>query len=438
MQETLMVVESVVLTVVVGLLLRGPAKRRWKRWQEGQRGKPKKRPYTLRPRSPKDCLDCRVEAQLKLPEVTRTTQAWSAVKSPRGRPKTYDSDGQACMNRVCKYYGDTDGLHHALRRDGSRNKCEATPQWECGACLSQHTARLGTPMYGLKTPSERVKLATHLAMKGNSIADISEVLGHSPTTITRWLDRGGIHSDRLHERDFKGLRCGHIQLAELVGKVRRWGRRVWVWVAQDAQSKAWLAWWVGRRKQADAHRLIHRVKAVQADDHVPAYSSDGLNQYFYGLTAHYGQWVAEEGRRKPVWKMLPQLLYGQLRKRKRGYRLKHVYTKMLCGARAMMEATLQALALSGQIQTAFVERLNLTIRHLLAALRRRTWAVAYTERSLRRRVALAAAYYNYCRTHQSLRVAMGAGRYRGRTPAMALGVTGHCWSVLEFLTHPVY
>lgn len=87
---------------------------------------------------------------------------------------------------------------------------------------------VGTPLYGLKTSSERVKLATHLAMKGNNIADISEVLGHSETMVARWLDRSGVQSERLHERDFVGLRCGHIQLDELVGKVRRWGRRVWV------------------------------------------------------------------------------------------------------------------------------------------------------------------------------------------------------------------
>ena len=106
--------------------------------------------------------------------------------------------------------------------------------------MSKHTARLGTPLYRLKTCSARVKLATHLAMKGMSIADISEVLGHSETTVARWLDRGGVHSDRLHERDFTGLRCGHIQLDELVGKVRQWGQRVWVWVAQDVASRAWL------------------------------------------------------------------------------------------------------------------------------------------------------------------------------------------------------
>jgi hypothetical protein len=52
--------------------------------------------------------------------------------------------------------------------------------------------------------------------------------------------------------------------------------------------------------------------------------------------------------------------------------------------------------------------------------------------------ALAAAYYNFCRPHFSLRVAIGGGRYRQRTPAIALGVTGHQWTVKEFITHPVY
>jgi hypothetical protein len=78
----------------------------------------------------------------------------------------HDSSGQACMNLRCEYYKDTDPDYHALRRDGRRNACEATEQWECGACGSKHTARLGTPLYLLKTGSERVGLATHLAMKG--------------------------------------------------------------------------------------------------------------------------------------------------------------------------------------------------------------------------------------------------------------------------------
>jgi len=121
-----------------------------------------------------------------------------------------------------------------------------------------------------------------------------------------------------------------------------------------------------------------------------------------------------------------------------GRKLKQVYTKMLCGARSAMQTVLRSIDLRGGIQTSYVERLNLTLRHTVAALRRRTWALAHRVRTLRWRVALAAAYYNFCRTHHSLRIEMGEGRYRQRTPAMALGVTGHPWRVHEFITCPVY
>ena len=185
-------------------------------------------------------------------------------------------------------------------------------------------------------------------------------------------------------------------------------------------------------------QVVHQVVQRLAKDCQPVFSSDGLRQYFYALTAHFGQWTQPEGKRQPVWQVLPEFLYGQLRKIRSGYRLKYVHTRMLCGARSQLTERLQLVGLSGQIHTAFIERLNLTLRHLVAALRRRTWALAYTVRGLRWRVALAAGYYNFCRTHQAVRVPIGDGRCRGRTPAMALGVTGHRWSVGEFITHPVY
>lgn len=437
MQEEVLIAESMLLIGLLGLVIWQGRKRELKRWWQAWRAKPNRK-WTLRPRTPDDCMDCRLTHAEQGPSRAQGPRRWGEVKSRRGRPKSHESDGQACMNPACEYYKVTDATIHALRWDGERNGCEATDQWECGACGSKHTARLGTPMYRLKTSSERVGLATHLAMKGMSVADISEVMGHSPTTITRWVERDGQHSERLHEQRFKGLTIVHIQVDELVSRVRRWAKRAWVWTAQDAQSKAWLAWHVGGRAQADAHRLVHRVKAVLASGCVPVFTSDGLRQYFYALTAHFGQWVEQAGKRKPVWQVLPSLLYGQFRKVKVGRKLKQVYTKMLCGERSVLRTVLQSIGLSGGIQTAYVERLNLTLRHLVAALRRKTWALAHSVRTLRWRVALAAAYYNFCRTHHSLRMEVGQGRYRQRTPAMALGVTGHVWSVKEFITHPVY
>jgi hypothetical protein len=83
-----------------------------------------------------------------------------------------------------------------------------------------------------------------------------------------------------------------------------------------------------------------------------------------------------------------------------------------------LTSRLRQVGLSGQIQTAFIERLNLTLRHLVTELRRRTWTLASTGQGLRWRVALAAGYYNFCRPHQALRVSRGDGHSRSRTPAM--------------------
>jgi hypothetical protein len=46
---------------------------------------------------------------------------------------------------------------------------------------------------------------------------------------------------------------------------------------------------VGGRTQADAHRLVDRVKQVLAIDSVPVFTSDRQRQYYYALTTHFGQ-----------------------------------------------------------------------------------------------------------------------------------------------------
>jgi IS1 family transposase len=132
---------------------------------------------------------------------------------------------------------------------------------------------------------------------------------------------------------------------------------------------------------ADHHRISSRFHIQK------------VRQDFCALTVHFGQSVEEDGKRKPVWQVLTSLLYGQFRKVKVGRKLKQVYTKMVCGERSVLRTVLQSMGLNGGIQTAYVERLHLTIRPMVAALRRRTWALAHSVRTLRWRVALGAAYY---------------------------------------------
>jgi Integrase core domain len=102
---------------------------------------------------------------------------------------------------------------------------------------------------------------------------------------------------------------------------------------------------------------------------------------------------------------------------------------------------LTAVGLSGRLNTAFVERVSLTLRQSVAALVRRTWSTVQDVPQLLVHVDWWRAYYHFVRPHESLRVLLTQPidrrdkrlpqRYRQRTPAMAAGLTGKRWTVQE-------
>jgi len=107
---------------------------------------------------------------------------------------------------------------------------------------------------------------------------------------------------------------------------------------------------------------------------LPLFTSDGLNVYFYAITAHFGQWleVIQRGRHVREWQVAPGLIYGHVKKNYRRRKLLRVTPVMRLGTQAALEDALQGLALSGRLNTAFIERVNLTVRHGVAALARCT------------------------------------------------------------------
>jgi hypothetical protein len=167
-------------------------------------------------------------------------------------------------------------------------------------------------------------------------------------------------------------------------------------------------------------------------------SSDGFQQYFYALTAHYGHWTDQPGKRKPIWQVDEHFLYGQVHKLRSGYRLKRRYSRIRWGTREDYRLQLQALGLTGKAQTAYVERLNLTIRELVAPLSGRTWSLAQTTDQLQAHLEWGRAYYHFSRFHDSLRLSGSRSRRsRSRTPAMAAGITCRRWPVRQLLSLPL-
>ena len=91
------------------------------------------------------------------------------------------------------------------------------------------------------------------------------------------------------------------------------------------------------------------------------------------------------------------------------------------------------------VQTAFVERVNLTLRRGVAPFMRKTWAYAQTVVHLPLPLEWWRAYDHYMRPNESLgpKVA-GLGHQRLRSPGMATGLTGQLWTVGELLRPPLW
>jgi hypothetical protein len=126
-------------------------------------------------------------------------------------------------------------------------------------------------------------------------------------------------------------------------------------------------------------------------------------------------------------------------------RLVGVTHRVVFGTLAAVE---QVLAPFGwQINTAFVERLNLTIRQHVAAVGRRVSTLCKGEEGLRQQLVLYHIYYNFCLPHTSLRRALpqseptnghgSAKVWRPQTPAMAAGLTDHVWTLREVMMYRV-
>ena len=311
------------------------------------------------------------------------------------------------------------------------------------------SARRDTPLYHLKTPSEQVAMVLSALAEGLDASAAERVFGYRQATITTWLTRAGNHAQTLHERIFCHLQLPHLQLDELRTRLRCATQVVWLWLAIDPLTKILPVLELGPRTQHMAHRMIHSLRQRLAPGCLPLFTSDGLNLYFYALTAHFGHWreVSCRGRTGLRWQVAMGLIYGQVKKSYRRRKLIRVTPVMRLGTQADLTVTLQRMGFSGRLNTAFIERVNLTVRHALAALARRTWATSQQATQLLAHLEWWRAYYHFVRPHASLRLALAqprerggkllAQRYRQRTPAMAAGRTHRRWTAREVLSCPL-
>lgn len=241
------------------------------------------------------------------------------------------------------------------------------------------------------------------------------------------------------------VRDGDMSEAEAIERLSRSPH--WVWTAIDPESKLLLSIQVGERTLAMAQAVLHQIAQLLAPGCVPLFLSDGYSHYLTAIVTHFGCWVHPPRKQatgpapKPRWMPLPQLCDAQVIKTVRRRCLVRVSHRVVFGS---FEAVPQLLAACGwQINTAFVERLNLSLRQRVAAMRRRSATSCKGEDGLGQQLALFQVYHNFVLPHASLRQpyaepvpthGMGSAKvWRPCTPAMAAGLTEHVWSLREVL-----
>jgi len=90
----------------------------------------------LRPRTPLDCPACRLSCipSPGMKPAPAPVRPWSEVKSRRGAPKRIPTEGFACPNPRCPYFGITDASIHALVGDGTHGRAEQIQTFRGPAC----------------------------------------------------------------------------------------------------------------------------------------------------------------------------------------------------------------------------------------------------------------------------------------------------------------
>src|SRR5499433_1031644 len=381
------------------------------------------------------------------------------MTSTRGRRRHVNTSHHFCPDPNCRYGG-----WLGLGNITSNGHPSGGPwrQLYCSQCRGYFLETHGTPLHGKRVSPDKLVWAIGALAQGPGIRAVARVFEVDPNTVLQWLVEAAAHLRTFSQYFLHDIRGTQVQLDELFAllsavktgevsateAIQRLSRSPhWVWGALDPVTKLLLTLDVGDRTLAMAQRVVHQVVQVLAPGCVPLFLTDGFKEYTTALLTHYGHWVQPDRRQatgpvpKPRWMPLPQLLYAQVVKTVRRRRLVRVRHRVVFGT---LEAVQQVLAACGwQTNTAFIERVNLSIRQHVAAVGRRVTTLCKHEAGVRQQLALYHVYYNFCVPHASLRLPLpqsapthgngSAKRWQPQTPAMAAGLTDHVWTLREVL-----
>lgn len=253
--------------------------------------------------------------------------------------------------------------------------------------------------------------------EGCSLRATSRLVDVDKGTVIALQLKVGEACVRLHDATMRDLNVGVLELDEAWSFIAKKQKRVktedpsefgdaYVWIALDATNKAIVSYVVGKRTAENAQGLAADLRARILNR--PQITTDGLTAYIDAIDRAFGIDVD----------------YAMLQKQYAavpGNDAAHRYSPgPIIGVEKQV---ITGNPNPERISTSFVERQNLTLRMGIRRMTRLTNAYSKRFRNHAAAIALHVAHYNLCRVHETLRI----------TPAMAIGVTDHVWTIGELI-----
>lgn len=306
--------------------------------------------------------------------------------------------------------------HDNLKKHGKDRKGQQ--RWKCCQCGATVTNdNHERPLGDMRTTLDDAERVLRMLLEGMSIRACERITGIKADTICDLVLHVGQNCDAFLASAVQGVAAKRIELDEIWSFVLAKDKTVkfknivaegagdsWTWFAIDADSKMILSHAVGLRDEQTGTAFLKRLNAATTGR--TQVTSDGLALYTHNVPKQLGSRVD----------------FAQLIKT---YKSSQAETRYSPATITGIEKVVRfGNPDESKISTSYCERFNLSVRMHVRRFTRLTNAHSKSAPHHAAMIALFTAYYNYGRKHETL---------KGRTPAMAAGLTDHVWSVRELL-----
>jgi IS1 family transposase len=263
--------------------------------------------------------------------------------------------------------------------------------------------------------SKQIQVVSCLT-EGVSIRATERLTDVHRDTIMRLGVRVGEGCHALHDRMMRSLQVPLLQFDEVWGYVGKKQRRTdpgetdmgdqYTFIALDATNKTIISYRTGKRDEDNTRAFVNDV--WERIINRPQITSDGYGPYVGAIAECF----ADGADYAMIVKRLAAEHSVQAARRYSPPQVVRVERMNVAGAPD-----------DRHVSTSYVERQNLILRMQQRRFTRLTNGFSKKLRNHKAAVSLYVAHYNLCRVHEALRI----------TPAMALGVADHIWTVAELI-----